>query len=388
MNPWDKEFYSDGQGHILFREVRTGVTVWDSLATYLPEGWIAALKTLTTEERASIQELRIRRGEPLMLSTIGGVRYLSCSGLTALRQPGVWICTPAQLARCVALLCDEAVYAHQEELCQGYIALAGGIRVGIAGRAVVQGDYIRSVQEVSALCIRLPRRHRGCAAGLISFLEEQGRVCSGLLVGEPASGKTSLLRDAAALLASRHYRVTVVDERGELAGVDGLPGCEVLSGYPKAVGIRQAVRCLAPQVVVFDELGEEAEVEAVAACAHAGVAVLASLHGRDETELTLRPAVRLLLQRRMFSRWLFLAGRENPGRVKRCVCPEVIGGAVHWIPTHSGGGSGAGMVRFPPAVPPGNSFRAVGAGDGYLAPADELYGVAYADTLVGAGAER
>ncbi len=361
--------------------------VWDTLATYLPEEWICALKALTTQEKASIQELRMRGGEPLVLSTVGGLRYLSNGGLTALRQPGVWVCTPAQLARCVSLLCDEAVYAHQEELRQGYIALPGGIRVGVAGRAVVQGGYIRSVQAVSALCIRLPHRHRGCAAGLLPYLEKQGRVHSSLLVGEPASGKTSLLRDAAALLAARHYRVTVVDERGELAGMDGLPGCEVLSGYPKAVGIRQAVRCLAPQVVVFDELGEEAEVEAVAACAHAGVAVVASLHGRDERKLTLRPAVRLLLQRRMFSRWLFLAGREDPGRVKRCVSPEVIGGAVRWMPAHSGGGDGAGLVRLPPAVPPGDGFGAAGAGAGYPAPADELYGFAYADALVGAGAE-
>ena len=38
-----------------FKEVRTGVTVWDNLAAYLPEAWIRALKALTYTEQDSIQ---------------------------------------------------------------------------------------------------------------------------------------------------------------------------------------------------------------------------------------------------------------------------------------------------------------------------------------------
>ena len=364
------------------------MTLWKRLAAYLPAVWIAALEALPLPQQRQVQELRLRGGEPLVLSTAAGLRYLCAGGLTALRQPDVFWCSRAQLARCVSLLCDESVYAHQEELRQGYIALPGGIRAGVAGRAVTQGVHIRSVQDITALCIRLPRRHRGCAAGVLPWLEEQGRLHSGVLVGEPASGKTSLLRDLAASLAGRHYRVAVVDERGELAGVDGLPGCEVLQGYPKAAGICQAVRCLAPQVVLFDELGEDEEVEAVAACAHAGVAVVTSLHGDSMARLACRPAARLLMRRQMFSRWLFLAGRENPSVVRHCLCPEVMGDAIHWAPVDRSGGCGAGSACFPVLVPAGGYAGTAGEGAGGSAAADDLYRSAYERTLAAAGAER
>lgn len=364
------------------------MTVWKRLTAYLPPEWTAALAALSPEQQRDVQELRLRGGEPLTLSTAAGVRYLCPQGLTALRQPGVLVCTPAQLARCVALLCDESVYAHQEELRQGYLSLPGGIRVGVAGRAVAQGGHIRSVQDITALCIRLPRRHRGCAAGLLPWLEQEGRLYSGVLVGEPASGKTTLLRDVAAGLAARHYRVAVVDERGELAGVDGLPGCEVLQGYPKAAGIRQAVRCLAPQAVVFDELGEEDEVAAVAACGHAGVAVLTSLHGDSMARLAYRPSARLLMGRQLFDRWLFLAGRETPGVVRHCLCPEVMGDAIRWAPVDFGGGRGAGAARFPLSFPAGDGAGTAGAAVRDAFAADDLYGFADEDALATAGAGR
>ena len=88
------------------------------------------------------------------------------------------------------------------------------------------------------------------------------------LIGNPNCGKTTLLRDLAAQLAARRYRVAVVDERGELSWEDTLKGCDVLRGYPKAVGIRQAVRCLAPDYILLDELGDikTAVSEAVTNC--------------------------------------------------------------------------------------------------------------------------
>lgn len=363
------------------------MTIWERLTAYLPENWVKLLEALSPSQQQAIQEIRVRAGEPVALSTAAGIQYLCVGGLTSLRQPGLVVCSRAQLARCVSLLCDESVYAHQEELRQGYIALPGGIRVGVAGRAVAQGGQIRSVQDITALCIRLPRRHRGCSAGVLPFVEQYGRLHSSVLVGEPASGKTSLLRDIAASLAVHHYRVAVVDERGELAGVDGLPGCEVLQGYPKALGIRQAVRCLAPQVVVFDELGEDEEVAAVAACAHAGVAVLTSLHGDSMARLACRPATRLLLERQIFDRWLFLAGRETPGAVKHCLCPEVMGDAIHWAPVDCSGRDRLGFARFPRPFPAGNRTGTGGAGAGNLVAADDLYGSPYEGAVVADGPE-
>ena len=318
------------------------MTSWDVLRPYLPQAWLSALDALPARELDGVQELRLRAGEPLTLSFSYGERYLCVSSVSTLHQHNNVICSPEELERCFWRFCEDSVYAHEEDLRHGFIAVRGGIRVGVAGTAVLDGGQVRSVRQVTSLCIRLPRRHAGCAAPLIPLVYSRGTVHSTLLVGEPSSGKTSLLRDIAAALATDHVRVAVVDERGELGGVDGLRGCDVLRGYPKAVGILQAVRCLAPQVVVFDELGDAAEIAAVTACANAGVAVIASLHGRTPVEVAQRRAVRELIEREVFAQWMFLQGRHAPSRLNACLYPEVSGNEIAWYPVDHRGGTRCG----------------------------------------------
>lgn len=335
------------------QEVRTGMTSFTVLREYLPASWVDGLERLPGHQQDSVQELRLRMGQPVMVSTPEGEWCLCQTGLTALRQQDVFVCTAEMLEACFWRFCQQSVYAHEDELRQGYLSVPGGIRVGVAGRTMAADGNMAALARVTSLCVRLPRDHRGCAASLLPLVYANRSLTSSLLVGEPSSGKTSLLRDLAASLAAQRVRVTVVDERGEIAGVTGLAGCDVLAGCPKAVGIRQAVRCLAPQVVIFDELGDEEEIRAVAACAHAGVAVVASLHGRSPEELEKKPIVRHLVEERVFAHWLFLAGRQTPGTIRECLEPEVIGHDMVWRIADYLGWDGTRTVLFPPLIPAG-----------------------------------
>jgi len=326
---------------------------WENLRPYLPAAWMAALEALPPAQEQQIQEIRLRAGQPVTLSTPAGERYLCRDGVTALRQRGLLVCSTQQLEGCFLRFCQESVYAYQEQLRQGFIALPGGVRVGVAGRVVTNGVKVETLQDVTSLCIRLPREHRGCAAGLMPLIAAQGGIISTLLVGPPSSGKTSLLRDTAAGLAALGWRVTVVDERGEIAGMGSLSGCDVLYGCPKAAGIRQAVRCLAPDVILFDELGDQEEIRAVAACAHAGVAVIASLHGRSLQELERKPLVRELAAEQVFSRWVFLAGRKTPGVWTACLSPEVKADEIYWHTAGDFGWDRSGAVLFPALISAG-----------------------------------
>lgn len=291
-----------------------------------------------------VQEVRLRANQPLTVSLPEGERYVCPGGVTTLRQKGMVLCTKAQVEGCFLRFCDHSVYAHEWELRQGYLSVPGGIRVGVAGTAVVRQERVASVQAVTALCVRLPRGMRGCAAWLHHRITRPGYPVSTLLVGEPSSGKTTLLRDLAIGLADTHHRVAVVDERGELAGLEGLPGCDVLVGYPKAEGVWQAVRCLAPEWVLFDELGNEQEAAAVAACAQAGVAVVTTLHGRTTAEMERRRLSRCLLEQQVFENWVFLSGRRNPGVGGGIYQPEVCGDGIRWVSVDFDGGDRDGVV--------------------------------------------
>ena len=344
-----------------------------------------ALAALPSAEAERVQEVRLRRGQAVTLSTPIGERYLGQGGLSSLPQKDTFICTADEIEACFLRLCDEAVYSHEWELQQGYLSAPGGIRVGVAGTAVTEGGHIRTVREVTSLCIRLPRPVPGCSAPLRRRMLAGGYPVNTLLVGPPSAGKTTLLRDLALGLAARGYRVTVVDERGELSGPCPLTGCDVLLGYPKTEGIRRAVRCLAPDVIVFDELGDEAEAAAVAACARSGVAVAASLHGQDPDALSRQRLPCLLAESRAFDLWFFMAGRRQPGALTGCYRAEVEHNAVYWVPAHGPGGGGDGSVGKPSSAPSGRLFatdRAVAAGVGATAA---VYGTADGGAVAAVG---
>ena len=208
----------------------------------------------------------------------GGVWAVAKDGVKRLGSVG-----REEFRRLFSGLCGGAPYAFESEIKRGYFTV-GGCRVGVCGTAVVEDGAVASVKDVRSLNLRFAREVRGAADGLFAALG--GSVGGGLLLaGPPACGKTTLLRDLARQLSESGRKVCLIDERGELAAVaDGLPGADVgpltdvLDGYPKTYAAELALRCLSPDVIVCDEVGD-GEAEALAECADCGVDVVAAVHG-------------------------------------------------------------------------------------------------------------
>lgn len=271
--------------------------LWTTLCRYLPESLAACLRAVPISLRDAVQEVRLRCGEKLMLSTRdGGIRQSIIVDAAMVHET---------FLRC----CQHAVHTHQEELAQGFVTTAQGYRVGVAGTAVIKDGRITSCRDITSLCIRLPRKIRGCAAPLLSYVDGTNGVTSLLLCGAPASGKTTLLRDLAMTLCESHA-VSVVDERREISAF-GCGACDVLRGYPKGEGVLQAVRTMSPEAVVVDELGSHAEWEAVIRSCYCGVAVIASAHIADPHEALARPLLTAALQNGAFEWVAFLPPRRR-----------------------------------------------------------------------------
>jgi stage III sporulation protein AA len=82
---------------------------------------------------------------------------------------------------------------------------------------------------------------------------------------------------------------------------------DVLAGYPRDLGIEIAVRSLAAEVVLCDEIGSVSDAEAILAAANCGVPIVATAHARTVKEILLRPPLRRLHDARIFSAYAGLS---------------------------------------------------------------------------------
>lgn len=321
---------------------RDALSFYDA-AAHLPPQFSAVLQQVEPDFAQQITEIRLRSGRPVVLTTarenllVDGagcvVNAQSCAQQTASGEKQYaksWLRTShAELAECLSALCGYSVHSFSECIARGFVPVPGGHRAGVCGMALTECGELSAVKNITSINLRVARTARQtCDPALIRLLEGRGSL---VLAGEPGSGKTTLLRAAIRFLCESGRRVAVVDERFELEPVEQagfttpMPlHCDVLSGYPKHTGMLHALRSLAPEVLVCDEIGGMEDVRAVEQAANSGVRLLVTLHGETRETLLRRPQARALLETGAFSDLVFLEGRSAPGKIRevQAACRE------------------------------------------------------------------
>lgn len=293
----------------------------------LPEKYKAVLKQLPSEQCLSVKEIRFRVGEAVTLNTTNHIYYLTDSGrLSASYCDGVMKTDDKELQEIVFMLCRRSLHTYQDMLVKGYIPLHGGCKAGVGGRAVMRDGSIYSVTAFNCVNIRIAREYYGCSAPLIEMLDD---CTSYLIIGQPMSGKTTLLRDLCRYYAGGDVlsprKVAVIDERDEIASrsfgysIDVGVNTDVLTLYPKPVGTEIAVRTLSPDIIVLDEIGTEEESRALLSSVNSGVSFIATAHGSSFEEVIRRPNIKSLINAGVFKKAVVLWGSDRPGCTREIV---------------------------------------------------------------------
>jgi stage III sporulation protein SpoIIIAA len=240
----------------------------DELLAVLPAAWVESLTEMA--DLGDLLEIVCDVGRPPEARFAGVTRTLS--------------------TRAVGSADIEAVTARLGEF-------SGDNRAGIE----------RTLHRISAL-----RNRRGALVGLtcrvgravygtvepLRELIESGR--SVLLVGRPGVGKTTLLREAARVLADElGKRVMVVDTSNEIGGDGDIPHpgigrarrIQVPAPELQHAVMIEAVENHMPEVVVIDEIGTEAEALAARTIAERGVQLIATAHGNTLANLIANPTL-------------------------------------------------------------------------------------------------
>lgn len=160
---------------------------------------------------------------------------------------------------------------------------------------------ISAIRNRSGKIVGLTCRFGRAVFGTIEIardIVESGR--SILIMGRPGIGKTTMLREAARVLADElDKRVVVVDTSNEIAGDGDIPHPGI--GRARRMQVRtpalqhevmiEAVENHMPEVIVIDEIGTEREAQAARTIAERGVQLIGTAHGNNLDNLMVNPTL-------------------------------------------------------------------------------------------------
>ncbi len=257
-----------------------------------------------------LQEIRIRIDRPLILK---------------LRDKELVVeykITQNEILQIVERLCENSIYAYKKQLCEGYITIRGGHRVGITGTVVVENGEIINIKYITSLNFRIAREVLNCSNRIIGQVIDikNQTIFNTLIVSPPGKGKTTILRDLIRNLSNGLTGINfkgktcgVVDERGEIAAMyRGLPQndvgmrTDIIDNVSKVKGIKILIRTMAPEIIACDEIGGNEDIQAIEEAMLSGVKGIFTMHGKTIEDVHSNQYIKKLIDKKIIEKIIFI----------------------------------------------------------------------------------
>ena len=268
----------------------------------------------------NLEEIRMRSSKPIILKFTNGEKILQ--GLIETED----------ILQTLQSICDNSIYSYQNQICEGFITIKGGHRIGITGSVVISRGKVTNINYISNLNFRIARQIIGCSNNLLKYILDipNNTIYNTLIISPPGAGKTTILRDTIRTISNgiedlefKGKNISVVDERGEIAAMyKGVPQndigirTDILDNIKKSEGMKMVIRSMSPDIIVADEIGSKEDVEAINYAVCCGIKGIFTAHGSSIEDLNLNPAISELIKKQIFERLVFL-DKKQKGKIEK-----------------------------------------------------------------------
>lgn len=154
-----------------------------NLINFFPEEIFEVLNKYFEEDTENkiktIEEIRLRVDKPIILKFNKYEKILNFNVSQEL------------ILKTLQYICDNSIYSFQNQICDGFITIKGGHRIGITGNCVIENNKVININYISSLNFRIAKEIKGCSNKLLKYVLdlEKNNIYTTLIVSPPGVRK-------------------------------------------------------------------------------------------------------------------------------------------------------------------------------------------------------
>lgn len=154
---------------------------FNELTNYFPQNIFQELekyfKSKEKEKYEELEEIRLRVGKQIILKFNSDEYILD------------YIVTLDDITETLQYICENSIYSYQNQICNGYITIRGGHRIGISGSVVLEKNKVININYISSLNFRIARQVIDCSNKLLKYVinNENNNIYNTLIVSPPGA---------------------------------------------------------------------------------------------------------------------------------------------------------------------------------------------------------